>query len=275
MRRVAASLIAISLVGACASADENLAIIANAPTALGTGVEQRLMVGLVDPDTGESLAAPDLAATVTLTGPDQEAVELPAKFLWTIENVRGLYVAHFTFPEAGIWSVRLHPDGLGPTTPTPFQVELEAVVPEVGDPAPLVASRTFAEYDVADISTDPSPDPSFYQLSLDEALSNGQPTVVVFATPKFCESQTCGPLLNQVKALSGGHSNVNFLHVEIYENLDAASFDELELVEAVTTWGLPSEPWVFVVDGGGTVRARFEGAASDQELSSAIEAVAP
>ncbi|HUO46116.1 MAG TPA: thioredoxin family protein [Acidimicrobiia bacterium] len=275
MRRVAASLIAIAFLGACAPGEENLAIIANAPTSLGTGVEQRLMVGLVDPNTGESLAAPEVAAAVTLTGPNEETVELPTEFLWTIENVRGLYVAHYTFPEPGMWSVRLHPDGLGSTPSTPFQVELETVVPEVGDPAPRVASRTSTDYEISEISTDLTPDPSFYELSLDEALSNGQPTVVVFATPKFCESQTCGPLLDQVQALSGEHPDVNFLHVEIYENLDAASFDELELVEAVSTWGLPSEPWVFVIDREGAVSARFEGAASDEELSAAMDAVAP
>jgi hypothetical protein len=45
-------------------------------------------------------------------------------------------------------------------------------------------------------------------------------------------------------------------------------------VPAITEWGLPSEPWVFVVDGTGVVTSNFEGAASEQELRSAIEEVA-
>jgi hypothetical protein len=52
------------------------------------------------------------------------------------------------------------------------------------------------------------------------------------------------------------------------------SVDDLVTVPAVTEWGLPSEPWVFVVDDTGTVAGAFEGAASDEELKAAIDSVA-
>ena len=58
-------------------------------------------------------------------------------------------------------------------------------------------------------------------------------------------------MLDQVKAVAPAHPDANFVHVEIYENLDATSADELIIVPAVTAWGLPSEPWVFVVDADG------------------------
>jgi hypothetical protein len=257
----------------CSPAEENLAIVANAPTALGTGPEQRLLIGLVDAETGASLALPEVAATVGLTGPNQEQVEVPGEFLWTIEDVRGLYLARYQFPTAGTWTVRLHPEGMGPTPPTPFVVAPEAGVPEIGTAAPSVATRTAAEFPLPAISSDPNPDPSFYQLSLDEALTSGRPTVVVFATPAFCESQTCGPLLDQVKALAPAYPEVNFLHVEIYENLDAARLQDLRLVPAVASYRLPSEPWVYVMDGAGIVQARFEGVASPAELTAAFDAV--
>lgn len=64
---------------------------------------------------------------------------------------------------------------------------------------------------------------------------------------------------------------MNFLHVEVYKNLDASSREELELVEAVEAWELPSEPWTFLVDSDGVVSARFEGTVSADELTSAIE----
>ena len=47
------------------------------------------------------------------------------------------------------------------------------------------------------------------------------------------------------------------------------------MVPATDEWGLPSEPWVFVVDPSGVVTSAFEGAASDDELTAAIDAVSP
>jgi hypothetical protein len=159
------------------------------------------------------------------------------------------------------------------TPATPFVVTDDILVPEVGDAAPRVATRTTNEYPLEELTSDPDPEPSFYALSLDEALDNGKPTVVVFATPAFCTSQTCGPMLDQVQALSSDHPDVNFLHIEIYENLEAETFGELRTVAAVTEWGLPSEPWVFFVDSAGTVTARLEGSASGTEINAAISSM--
>ncbi|MDF2728723.1 MAG: hypothetical protein K0T01_509, partial [Acidimicrobiia bacterium] len=60
-----------------------------------------------------------------------------------------------------------------------------------------------------------------------------------------------------------------------YEDLQVATPEELTVVPATGEWGLPSEPWVFVVDDSGVVSSAFEGAASDDELTTAIDAVSP
>ena len=44
-------------------------------------------------------------------------------------------------------------------------------------------------------------------------------------------------------------------------------------VPAVIEWGLPSEPWVYVVDADGNATARFEGAVSPEELADALDEV--
>ena len=64
-----------------------------------------------------------------------------------------------------------------------------------------------------------------YQLSVDEAVSNGTPAVVVFATPAWCVSATCGPLLAQVKALRPEFDGVDFVHVEVYDDIQVSSFE--------------------------------------------------
>jgi hypothetical protein len=44
-------------------------------------------------------------------------------------------------------------------------------------------------------------------------------------------------------------------------------------VRATVEWGLPTEPYVFVVDGQGKVAAKFEGMAYPDELTAALDAV--
>ena len=272
LRWLSAVLIVVPL-AACGMAENNLAVVANAPGTFAVGETQRLMIGLVDTETDAFLASPDLPAKAVLISPDEQETEVAAEFMWTIPDVVGLYVVRTTFDQEGTWWARLRPEGLGQTPPVAFTVSTDDRVPGVGDVAPAVATRTLDDHSLEEISSDDDPDPSLYQMSLDEALKSGRPTVVVFATPAFCVSQTCGPMLDQVKAVVPAHPNVNFVHVEIYENLEATSADELIIVPAVTAWGLPSEPWVFVVDGEGVVAARFEGAMVTDEVETALSAI--
>lgn len=273
MRWLSAVLVVAPVLAACTMAEENLAVVANAPGTFAVGETQRLMVGLVDSETADFLASPELPATAILTSPDERQIEAPAEFMWTIPDAIGLYLVRATFDQEGTWWVRLRPEGMGPTQQAAFTVSATDAVPGVGDLAPAVKTSTLADHPLEEISSDDDPDPALYGLSLDAALSNGRPTVVVFATPAFCVSQTCGPMLNQVKAVAATHPSANFLHIEIYENLDATSSDDLIIVPAVMAWGLPSEPWVFVIDSEGVVAARFEGAMMAPELEAALEAV--
>ena len=43
------------------------------------------------------------------------------------------------------------------------------------------------------------------------------------------------------------------------------------LTPVMAEWGLPSEPWTFVVDGEGIVRAKYEGFVGADELRDAID----
>ena len=85
------------------------------------------------------------------------------------------------------------------------------------------------------------------------------PFVLVFATPKFCESRTCGPVVDVVKAVQRrfAGSGVRFIHVEIYTGQQPRAGANRWVKE----WRLPSEPLVFLVGGDGRIKARFEGCA--------------
>lgn len=245
-----------------------LAIVANSPGTLVVG-ENRLLVGLIAPDTS-NLAVPERSVEFDFVFDGEVVQTVPGEFLWTVPDVRGIYRANVEFDQPGTWAVIVRTDDLAVALPTQFSVADVASLPSIGDPALPAETPTGAEFELSAISTDPDPDPRFYELSLDDALANGRPTVVIFSTPAFCQTATCGPTLDIVKGVASGHPDMNFVHVEVYSNLDAGSVDELELVPAVDAWRLPSEPWVFVVDSSGVIAAAFEGALGADELEQAL-----
>jgi hypothetical protein len=250
----------------------------------------RFVFSFIDAATNAPAAAPDRTAKVSFVAPGQTTAGSPADatFMWTIEGSVGQYFLNTQFPAAGDWKAVF--DTSAPGKPAEsigvgFEVHDDLPLINVGEPAPASDNPTAKDVngDLKQISTDPNPDPTFYEVSVKDALAAHRPFVLVFATPAFCQSRTCGPALDRVKAGSkGAPSNVAFINVEPYQLkyadgklqpvLDANN--QLQPVPAVDQWGLSSEPWVFTVDGTGIVRRSFNGMPSDQELKDAIAEIA-
>jgi len=246
-------------------------------------VDQTKIVAASDVTT--SLAFYDLAKD-----PAAVAVTVSGTFIKVAPppDPRGLYHASVTFAEAGDWGVQItvqQPGKPATTSRVQFSVMPATTTPAIGAAAPASQTPTATTAAaIAAISTDTSPDPAFYRTSVADALAAHKPFVVVFATPQFCQSQICGPTLDTVKAAAAPfESTVDFIHVEPYvlqpasggglqPVLDTAG--QLQLVPAAVQWGLPDEPWIFVVDASGKVTAKFEGAVGSDELTQAIQAVA-
>jgi hypothetical protein len=246
-----------------------LSIVASSPGSVAVG-PQRVLLVVASPEN-ELLGGPDDPATVTFALDGEEYPEVPTEWVWGIEGVRGFYVTNFDFPRAGNWEATIA-NASGPAQTTTFAVTETAVVPEIGAPAPESDSRTSADAPLEEITTDPEPDPALYELSVAEAVGNGRPSVIVFATPAFCTTAICGPTMELVKSVSIAHPDVDWVHVEVYENIDDPQGQLVE-VDAVLEWGLRTEPWIFVVDAEGNVAARFEGTVGETELERALAAI--
>ena len=260
----------VLLLAACGGGTEGIALVANTQQTLVPG-PNRLLLAIASEEDGTFLSTPNVPTTARFFSDGVEVAEVETTWVWAIPDVRGFLVANVDLTAPGRWEVVLEPEGGSPTPPTPFGVQATSAVPTVGDPAISVATRTHPDHPLAEISSDADPDPRLHELSLDEALANDRPTVVAFATPAFCTTASCGPTLDVVRSTMDSYPEVNWLHVEIYADLDAAAGGSLEPVPAVEAWGLPSEPWVFVIDADGVVRARFEGAVGGDELTRAVE----
>ena len=247
---------------------DSLAIVANADIGVG---HSRVLFAVLE-GGGRSLGSPAEEVTVSVAhtdSPDVVQTET-AIFTWIIEGAFGLYRAEFDLDLPGLWRAVVTPELGDPLPPTGFNVLADPAAPAVGEPAPAPKTPTLDGSPFDEITTDPNPEPRFYELSLDEAITNGRKTVVVFSTPAFCQTATCGPLLEIVKGAAPNHPDVDFVHVEVYTNLTDLDFAPIpeNLSPAVLGewWNLPSEPWVFVVDESGLIQARFEGVLAIDEL---------
>jgi hypothetical protein len=108
-----------------------------------------------------------------------------------------------------------------------------------------------------------------HELSVDQALRSGKPTVLSFATPLLCSSRMCGPVVDEQLAVRDkvGRSKANFVHVEIYPQRDTAKPAPL-----FVQWGFQSEPWLLVIDRAGVIRARLgEGPVVASEIEAALQ----
>lgn len=192
-------------------------------------------------------------------------------------DAAAIYVAHVRLPEPGTYWYLAEP--VGAAEPVQALGNLVAAehtaAPAVGERAVASDTPTLADVggDVSRISTAKPPDPELLRVSVADALAAGRPFVVTFATPQFCESRTCAPVVQVVQAVERRlrSSGVRFVHVEIYDGLDPAGGQN----RWVREWKLPTEPFTFVVGGDGRIAARFEGAVSARELEAAVRRVVP
>lgn len=234
--------------------------------------DNRLQIGLIDTNDAP-VRSPKTTLELAFLGPgDQEpSSDTSMSFVWTIKPLQGLWVGHASFDRAGTWEAVIDVQGGGydTTVRTTVEVDEGGTTPVIGAEAPDVDTPTISDVEeLSEITTDSDPDPSFYELSISEAVKAAKPAVIVFATPKFCASQVCGPTLTIVKDVSKQFPDVNFIHVEPYD-LEKVP-EELDPVPAVIAFGLPSEPWVFVTDDRGRVAAKYEGSVAPRELRSLL-----
>ncbi len=275
-------ILALSLVGTACGGDDQatpsaadidapfgpgaVALVASSNLAVGT---ERVLITITD-DEGRRLPSPEISVTLEfwLDGRESQRQSAEGIFMWAIPNVNGLYRATVELDVAGTWMVQVTPAGGESLEPTAVTVYDEPVTPAIGQPAPRSDTLTSADGPLDEISSDPEPDPSFYELTIAEAVTSGRPSVITFATPRFCTTAVCGPTLELMRTLAPRFPTVNFLHVEVFTNINDP--DNLSLAPAVEEWGLPTEPWVFVVDAEGIVIARFEGLVTEEELAALL-----
>jgi hypothetical protein len=187
----------------------------------------------------------------------------------------GVYVSYANFDEGGQWGVEITitRDGKAePSIPFRFTVLDDAIEPAMGDAAPASVQATTATDRIEDIDSSNPPRAGMHDMTVADALKTGRPLVIAFATPAFCRSRTCGPVMDTVMdPLAVKYAGrALFIHIEPYVLADERNNNIQNPVPAVREWRLQSEPWIFVVDGDGRITAKFEGIVAEDEVESVL-----
>ncbi len=286
-RALTAGLLSVLLLAACAGTDTGGAP-ADAPSPSSGGSQlqalvvasqllvgtQRFPIGVLANNTPVNDAQVHVRSFLIVGSSAQARGQADAPFKGEGLQGRGLYIALLTFDTPGQWLAVIaasRPDGSSTSASIPFKVTVKGTVPGVGEPAPKSHNQTVKDVpDVGYIDSGVPPD-DMHQLSIADAIDQHRPTLVVFATPAFCTSETCGPQVRAVEALEPAYRDrLVFIHVEIYRDFKPDP-SKRQVTTTVLEWHLQTEPWVFLIDRGGVIRAAYEAATSTDDIKAGID----
>jgi hypothetical protein len=201
------------------------------------------------------------------------------------------YVAFLEVPGPGWWKViaRVDVDGAMATASTSAWVMQPGSTAALGAAAPSARTPTLDDVGgvALDLTTDPEPDLRLYQASTVDALAAGRPFVLVVDSWQFRTSPACGEALTIGRLLLDRWPDVAVIHVEPFEYevisgtaMLRGTLTDPALVPAAAAWGIgaapwpaTSMPWIFVVDGAGVVRAKYQGIIGSADVEVILELI--
>jgi hypothetical protein len=187
------------------------------------------------------------------------------------------YVATLPIAAPGAWRLEVSTTVAGVTHVGSAVIDAldQGTTAAIGAPAPGIRTPTIADVGgvARAVTTDPAPDLRLSQTSTADALAAHKPFALVVDSTRFKVSPACGRAIVMARYLLDRWRDVSFIHLEPYRYsvVSDTAILEATLLDPILTdpaaawgvggdpWGPRSMPWVFVVDGDGIVRAKYQG----------------
>ena len=204
------------------------------------------------------------------------ATQPPFQGKTTTENpdVAGVvYSADIDFPSKGEYrplALIKEKDGWAKIGLRSIKVGEFEKIPRPGEKAPLIQTPTAKSVggNLAELSTRVPPDTQ-NTVNYAEVLGK-EPILLLFATPKFCQSRVCGPVVDVAQqAQHEFEGKANFIHMEIYNENDPSK----GVRPQVRRFHLPTEPGLLAINDEGIVSAAIEGGFGTRLMHKAVEKV--
>jgi len=202
------------------------------------------------------------------------------------------FIATLDIPSPGAWKLELR-SGSAVGDISINAMDQGASLP-IGGPAPDIDTPTLDDVGgvVRAVTTQAQPDLRLSRTSTADARAMGKPYVIVIDSARFKVSPECGRALTMIRyLLDRWGERAVFIHLEPFEyrvvteepvlsgTLTDPPMNRYSLAWGLgdATWPGTRMPWVFVVDGDGTIRAKYTGIVGSADVDvilSQIEAEA-
>lgn len=201
--------------------------------------------------------------SVSVKNPDGEVV---AEDLTAVLHADGLprpyYAFEFTPASTGFYDFTTDVDGA--EVISQFSViapDAPEIAPRVdpGDEMPPLVTPTVADgLGVTPICTR-EPVCPLHDQTVADVVGNG-PMALLVATPAFCQTVICGPVLDVMLGIMDDYPDVSFVHAEVFTNPEENSvpLSIEDFAPVVTDLGLPYEPAFYAVGADGVVQDRLD-----------------
>jgi len=240
-----------------------------APGTVATGA-QRWAIGVGDTDA--MLGVDELPSTLTVQFLfDGKELGSPMSAPRHAEGLpRPYYPYRTTFTAPGTYDVVATIDGQEATMAFALVPPEQVPIPKVGDKLPAAETPTTADGHGVDPICTRKPTCPLHEVTLTEALGEGKPVGLLIATPAYCQTAVCGPVLDVVLAASEGLTDkVRLVHAEVYSDDTLAS-----QAPVVSAYGMTFEPCLYLADASGTIVDRLDVLFDTAEVRTALEQLA-
>jgi protein SCO1/2 len=199
-------------------------------------------------------------------------------------RTKDMFLATIDIPSPGTWGLAVTASASRQVLRGSTQVTAldPGATPRLGSPAPDVHTPTLDDVGgrAAAVTTDPAPDPRLSRTSTSEARASGTPYVLIVDSWRFRVSSACGRAITTARYMADRWPQVDFIHLEPFRYTLVTEQATLvgdgatpEVTDVAAAWGLGADPWdfasvpwVFVVDGRGTVRLKLHAVFGSDEL---------
>ena len=212
--------------------------------------------GIVGPDNVPVAGADVNLWVVPQGGTGEPAGPYPTTYQELEGQPLGLYVTEVELTESGPTSfVAVTGDGRAGADDIQVATPETSEIAAPGQQAISVATPTEKKDLGFEKICTLDPPCGMHDISLDDAIAEGRPVVLAFATPAFCQTAVCGPSIGVIEEVrqEGDWGDVAFVHCEIYNDAGQT------VADPVSEWNLPSEPWLFTIDADGRINDRTDG----------------
>jgi hypothetical protein len=188
------------------------------------------------------------------------------------------YPLRFEVPRPGIYDLSIE-TGLADVAASTLAVQFfdpaEVEIPLPGDRIAVPDTPTFDRPDGIDrLCTRFEPCP-FHTRSAAQVVDEGVPLALLVATPAFCSTAYCGPVLDTLLESVAGRDDLEVVHLEVYANTDDVGGNLLDpnirLAAPVVDLGLTFEPSLFLIGADGILVDRIDNVFDRSEADAAID----